>query len=133
MKVGRCCCREVLSSKVENCFPPSFLIFLTALKYWDPGLLCRLWENYPLLQSEYECDLPCQAQGLGYDGFGSRRSYPKNLNSAFFWSLFFLRQPFYITLAALELTLWTGLASNSRRYACLSLLSPGIKGAHPDS
>ena len=27
----------------------------------------------PLLQSEYEYDLPCQAQGLGYDGFGNRR------------------------------------------------------------
>jgi hypothetical protein len=35
-----------------------------------------------------------------------------------------------VFLAVLELTLWTRLASNSLRSACLCLLSAGIKGVH---
>lgn len=38
--------------------------------------------------------------------------------------------PLYVVLVALELTLWTKLALNSQKSACLGLPSAGIKDMH---
>lgn len=62
------------------------------------------------------------------DGVGAMHQLTNTQAFSFGFALILETRPFYVILSVLKLTMYIRLASDSKRYSCLCLASPGTKG-----